>query len=129
MPRPCKRRLIGQLPRSPYFKPSGIPVSELEQVNLGLDECEALRLADMVGLEQEAAAEKMRVSRQTFGNILRRARKKVASCLIQGKALRMEGGIVRLGRGASSGFRCGLCGCGSRRDKAANRPEVQGENK
>jgi len=71
-------------------------VSELEVVVLSLDESEALRLADSEGLEQEEAARGMRVSRQTFGNILRSARRKVTECLVRGKALRIDGGAVNL---------------------------------
>jgi predicted DNA-binding protein (UPF0251 family) len=76
-----------------YFKPRAIPLSELEELVLTIDELEALRLADLEGLYQEAAAEKMQVSRQTFGNIIKAARKKVADALVSGKAIRIEGGV------------------------------------
>lgn len=62
---------------------------ELEEIALTLDEIEAIRLADIEDLYQADAAEKMGVSRQTFGNIIARAHKKVASALLQGKALRI----------------------------------------
>jgi predicted DNA-binding protein (UPF0251 family)/predicted Fe-Mo cluster-binding NifX family protein len=68
----------------------------LEEVSLALDELEALRLADLTALHHEPAAEQMGVSRATFGRILERARRKVADALINGKALRMEGGPVLL---------------------------------
>jgi len=67
----------------------------LKEVNLTLDELEALRLADFDGLYQEEAAAKMNVSRQTFGNIIKSAHKKIAGALLQGKALKIEGGFVR----------------------------------
>lgn len=63
----------------------------LEEVSLSPDEVEAMRLADLQGLYQEQAAEKMKVSRQTFGRIIESARKKVAEALVQGKALKIEG--------------------------------------
>jgi predicted DNA-binding protein (UPF0251 family) len=66
----------------------------LEEVVLTLDEFEALRLADMEGMYQEQAAGKMNVSRPTFSRIVEQARRKVATALIQGKALRLEGGAV-----------------------------------
>jgi uncharacterized protein len=67
----------------------------LEEVNLTLDELEAVRLADWDGLYQEDAAKKMDISRQTFGNIINSAHKKIADVLLNAKALKIEGGIVR----------------------------------
>jgi predicted DNA-binding protein (UPF0251 family) len=64
-------------------------MAELEEIGLEADELEALRLADLEELYQNDAAEKMGVSRQTFGNILKRARKKIVDALIGGKAIRM----------------------------------------
>jgi len=68
-----------------------------------LDELEALRLADLEGLYQEEAAERMGVSRATFGRIVEAARRKTAQALVGGRALRIEGGAVSLepGRGRS----------------------------
>ncbi len=60
-----------------------------------LDELEALRLADLDGLYQATAAARMGVSRQTFGNIVERARRKVADVLVHSKALKIEGGHVQ----------------------------------
>ncbi len=59
---------------------------------LNVEELEAIRLADLEGLYQEDAAERMEVSRQTFQRILKSARKKVASFLVNGTALEIEGG-------------------------------------
>ena len=94
MPRPCCLRHVGQTPNAQYFKPAGIPIRLLEEVVLGLDELEALRLADLNGLYQEQAAEQMKISRPTFSRIVEQARRKVADALIHGKALRLEGGAV-----------------------------------
>ena len=66
----------------------------LEEVNLTLDELEAIRLADLGGLYQEDAAKKMNVSRQTFGNIINSAHKKIADALLNAKALKIEGGNI-----------------------------------
>jgi len=78
------------------FKPAGTPSSELEVVVLTVDELEALRLADLEGLYQESAAARMNVSRQTFGRIIQSARSKVASVLVDVKALRIEGGTFEM---------------------------------
>jgi len=76
------------------FKPSGVPARELEEVTLGLDGAEAIRLADLEGLYQDAAALRMGVSRQTFGRIVEAARHAVADAIINGKRLRIEGGQI-----------------------------------
>lgn len=89
MPRPFKCRKVGFSPSVTYFKPRGIPLTELEEVRLELDEIEALRLADLESLYQTEAAERMGVSRQTFANIVGRARQKVADALIHGKAMQI----------------------------------------
>lgn len=93
MPRPEKIRKIRCSPASYYFKPKDIPMSELEEINLGSDELEAIRLADMDELFQENAAEKMNISRSTFGRILMRAHKKIAEAIIYGKAIRISENI------------------------------------
>jgi predicted DNA-binding protein (UPF0251 family)/predicted Fe-Mo cluster-binding NifX family protein len=78
------------------MKPQGVPASSLGEVVLGFDEAEALRLADLEGLYHEAAARSMGVSRQTFGRIIEIARRKVADAILNGRALRIEGGEINL---------------------------------
>lgn len=94
MVRPCKCRNISSNPGVVYFKPRGIPLCSLRETCLSLDEFEAIRLADLGGLYQEEAAKLMNISRQTFGNIINSAHKKVADALINGKALKIKGEIV-----------------------------------
>jgi uncharacterized protein len=94
MPRPkCQRNICG-IPDKNYFKPRGIPTVDLEEIVLNLDEFEAIRLADYEQLYQEDAAAKMNISRQTFGRIIESAHKKIADVLLNGKALKIEGGAV-----------------------------------
>jgi len=104
-PRNCRR--VGLMPGSDYFKPRGIPLSMLEEVILTVDEFEAIRLADLDGLYQEQAAEKMKVSRPTFGRIIEAAHKKMADALVKGKALKIEGGEFEMA--AMRKFRCYGC--------------------
>ena len=94
MPRPIKARHVRCKPEANYFKPRGIPVVDLVEVVLLQDELEAIRLADLDEQYQQEAAENMNVSRQTFGNIIRSAHHKIADALVNGKALRIEGGVV-----------------------------------
>ncbi len=87
---------------------------ELDEEILGLDEMEAIRLADSEGLYQADAAEKMGVSRQTFGNILKTAHRKIAEALIKGKAIKLERGEAPIaqhgeqGKGQGKGQGCGM---------------------
>lgn len=92
MPRPRKCRRITGEPRVTYFKPQGVPMRELDEVYLPYEGHEALRLADLEGLNQEEAARRMHISRHTFGRILAEARRSVAEALIHGLALRIQGG-------------------------------------
>lgn len=96
MPRTPKSRKVRGHPAVAVFKPAGVPKSGLDEIVLTLDEFETIRLADYEGLYQDDAAALMDVSRQTLGNILIEAHRKIADCLVNGKALRIEGGAVDL---------------------------------
>jgi predicted DNA-binding protein (UPF0251 family)/predicted Fe-Mo cluster-binding NifX family protein len=87
MPRPRKCRRIEGCPKASFFKPQGIPLRELTEVYLTMDGFEALRLSDYEGLGMEEGAERMHVSRHTFGRILGDARRVVAKALVEGLAL------------------------------------------
>ena len=103
MSRPFKYRRVAFMPDVTYFKPAGIPLRSLEEVRLTFEEAEALRLKELEELEQEQGAEKMNVSRQTFQRILASARKKIVDALLNGKAIRIEGGNFEI---AHHRFRC-----------------------
>ena len=90
MARPKKGRFVCCTPGAYYFKPRGIPICRLEEESLSLDELEALRLADGEGFYHNQGALRMKISRATFGRILREARCKVASAILQGKSLRID---------------------------------------
>ena len=108
MARPTKPRFVTGEPCVDFFKPRGIPLRELEEERLSVEELEALKLADIECLYQEDAAERMEVSRPTFQRVLKSARGKVARCLVEGKALGIEGGnYVLAGEGKT--FECLSC--------------------
>ena len=65
----------------------------MEEIQLKVDEFEAIRLADFLSMSQEDAAEKMGISRATFGRIHESGRKKIAECLVDGKELSIDGGV------------------------------------
>lgn len=102
--RPCCKR-VSELPGVRYFKPQGIPLSELLEVTLEVHELEALRLVHAEGLYQQGGAERMGVSRASFGRILESAHQKVTEALVDGCALRIEGGDYHVG----PGDRCPRC--------------------
>lgn len=88
--RPRMGRRVDLSLNADLFKPAGIPAMELELVSLTLPETEAIRLSDLEGLEQEAAAKKMGVSRRTFARELGSARKKIADAIINGKSISIK---------------------------------------
>lgn len=91
--RPVKVRRVGLLPGTLHFSPRGKP-GRPDEVELGLDQWEALRVADWLGLSQEDGAQMMGISRASFGRILRVGRKKVADALVHGKMIRIKKGKV-----------------------------------
>ena len=97
-------RRVNFLPQVTYFKPAGVPLSHLQEARLSIEEAEAIRLKDLEGLEQDDCAQRMRVSRTTFARILLLARQKMADALLNGKAIRIEGGNYEM---AVRRFRCG----------------------
>lgn len=94
MPRPKCCRNIGLMPENTCFKPEGVKASSCDEVQLTLDEFEAVRLAHYEGMYQEQAAAMMNVSRPTFGRIIESAQQKIADFLVNGKALKITGGDI-----------------------------------
>ncbi len=92
MPRPHKHRCINAQPLSVVYKPAGIPARQLEWVTLHLDEFETIRLLDHIGLDQEKTALEMGISRPTVTRIYASARQKIATAIVQGQAICIEGG-------------------------------------
>ena len=107
MPRPTKFRNVGFFPENTYFIPLGKPKCEIEEIVLKLEELEAMRLKDIKELSQEECAERMKISRQTFQNIIDSARKKTAQALTEGKAINISGGNYTT---AYCKFKCDNCG-------------------
>lgn len=94
MPRPKNNRSVHEPPVFTEFKPMGVRGVSFGQVSLSLDEFEALRLADKIGLSHEEASEEMEISRSTFSRLIDKARQKMADFIINGKTLTIEGGNV-----------------------------------
>ncbi|MFH1284478.1 MAG: DUF134 domain-containing protein [Candidatus Peregrinibacteria bacterium] len=92
MPRPRRIRFIGRMPQAVYFKPAGIKMRQLNEVILSIEEFEAIRLKDFKNLSQKDSAKRMGISQPTFHRLIFVARKKAADAIINGKALKIEGG-------------------------------------
>jgi predicted DNA-binding protein (UPF0251 family) len=90
MARPKKHRKIDCNPYAYYYKPRGIPLDKLQKIGIDKDEIEAMRLADYLCLKHEEAAEKMQISRATFGRIVNSARRKIIDSILHGKAIEIN---------------------------------------
>lgn len=117
MVRPRLFRRVGFQPYVTYFKPAGVRLVGLVETVITVDEFEALRLKDFLGIEQEEAAKKMNISQPTFHRLLSSARKKVADAVVNGKAIRIEGGSYKMvqqpmqsgfGKGRGTGMGAGM---------------------
>jgi uncharacterized protein len=96
MPRPIRCRRVRFKPNVNYFKPAGVMMRQLDEVVLGVEEYESVRLKDLEGIDQEKASKKMNISQPTFHRLVLIARKKIADALVNGKAIRIEGGNYKL---------------------------------
>jgi predicted DNA-binding protein (UPF0251 family) len=89
--RPKKYRIVRLDPRISQFSPRGKP-GRPDEVELKIEEFEAIRLVDFTGLSQKETAKSMHVSQPTLNRILKRARKTVADALVGGKIIKIQGG-------------------------------------
>lgn len=123
MSRPRKIKIINFEPNVTYFKPRSVPLNQLEEVELTLDELESLRLSSLKKISQADAASQMQIHQSTFQRTLVRAREKVTDALVNGKAIKIHGGEYTmpggdgtgptgLGRGRGRGFGRGLQNAG-----------------
>lgn len=107
MSRSRKEKMVHSPPLHTSFKPRGVMRNALQKVTLGLDEYEAIRLADYLGMDHAEAALEMEISRSTFSRLIEKARKKMAQFIIEGKELNIDGGNIHF-RGNI--IRCQDCG-------------------
>lgn len=86
------KRRVSCLPKATYYKPRKVSLCDLEIINLSIGELEAIRLCDLIHVDQNEAADMMGISRKTFWNDLQKARQKVTDALVNGKAIEISGG-------------------------------------
>ncbi len=106
MSRPEKNKIVKCPPAYNEFKPLGVPRRMLKPLTLSIAEYEAIRLGDYEGLDQVEAAKGMEISRPTFTRLVKKARRKVAEMIIEGKALVIEGGNIHF---KNNLIRCNDC--------------------
>lgn len=104
MVRPKRIRRIFFQPNVTYFKPVGIPMVNLKENVLSFDELEAIRLIDFEKMEQHKAGEKMKISQSTLSRLLRAGRKKLADAIINGYAIKIQGGNFKMMQTKGRGF-------------------------
>jgi len=110
MSRPRRARRISFQPDVTYFKPMGVPMVHLKEITLSFDELEAIRLIDSEELDQTQSAKKMKISQSTLSRLLKEGRKKLADAIIQGNAIKIQGGNFKMvqptgrGRGFGNGI-------------------------
>ncbi|HHV64949.1 MAG TPA: DUF134 domain-containing protein [Peptococcaceae bacterium] len=108
MPRPIKRKLVCGPPVYNLYAPVTNTNSQ-DLVVMSIEEFEAIRLIDYEGLDQEHCAERMEVARSTVQRLYNEARRKIAESLVQGKALKIEGGCYSVCSGDFEVKKCGHC--------------------
>jgi len=89
--RPKKYRIVRLDPKISQFSPRGKP-GRPNEIDLSMDQFEAIRLADFIGLPQKEAAKSMHISQQTFSRILKKAHKDLANALTNGDTIKIQGG-------------------------------------
>ena len=94
--RPKKVRYIQLMPKVTLFSPRGKP-GRPDEILLNIDQFEALKLADYQGFDQTQGAIVMKISRASFGRVLRKARKNVADALVNGKIIKIGVGDTQIG--------------------------------
>jgi uncharacterized protein len=107
MSRPQKERMVHQPPLFTDFKPIGVRIDFLKKTSLSLDEYEAFRLADFIGLSHDDASNEMDISRSTFTRLIEKARKKIAQLIINGHVLNIDGGNIHFRKNI---IKCNSCG-------------------
>lgn len=116
--RPRKNRNVCGLPENNRFGPLGMDGNVNEFVVITIDQYETIRLIDLEGLTQEECSDQMHIARTTVQRIYSDARKIIAESLVEGKALKIEGGDYQLCNG--KGRFCGRGKCNRGRYNSNN---------
>ena len=91
-----KVRYIQKMPSIAIFSPRG-RAGRPDEIELKVDQFEAIKLTDFQGYDQTEGAQAMGISRPSFGRILREGRKIIANALVNGKIIKIRIGDVQVG--------------------------------
>lgn len=119
MARPRKLRRVCFLPEKDEYGPINTQIKNKEIIIMTVDEYETIRLIDLEGMTQEQCADKMNVARTTVQRIYNDSRKKIATSLVNGQVLKIEGGDFKLCSEGGPNYGCGRC---KRMRKGKNEP-------
>jgi predicted DNA-binding protein (UPF0251 family) len=86
---------VSRLPLTDHFLPAPLGAAQVGEIILTVEEYEALRLKDLMQMDQRDAALKMGISQATFHRLVTGARRKVADAIVGGKAIRIYGGSYK----------------------------------
>ncbi|NOR84721.1 DUF134 domain-containing protein [archaeon] len=103
MVRPRKNRIVESEPKVTYFKPQAVPLSQLQEVILTVDELETIRLSDLTGMNQTHSAHRMGFHQSTFQRTLASARQKISDAIVNGKSIKIQGGAYIMPGGDTTG--------------------------
>ncbi|MBP2625643.1 MAG: hypothetical protein H6Q68_354 [Firmicutes bacterium] len=109
MVRPHKERRVEKLPLLTHYKLVGVPLHEVDEMILSIEEMEATRLANIEHLDQASSAASMEISRPTFHRIVNMTHQKIATALWHGQALRVDGGRIRIAHQCQTDLRHCFC--------------------
>lgn len=96
MVRPRRHRWVRRMPDVDYFKPRAVGLRDIGEIELRMEEYEAVRLKDYEKLDQTTAAKRMRISQPTFHRLYIEAREKIAKAIVEGLAIKIQGGIYKM---------------------------------
>ena len=108
MPRPVKNRKVCHFPPIVEFRPHNTEKA-LESVIMCVEEYETIRLIDKDGFSQEQCSAYMQIARTTVQRIYDLARQKIATALVEGRPLRIEGGDYEICDGQRTDCGHGAC--------------------
>ena len=98
MGRNKKDKIILKNPKYTYYKPPGIGLRDLNEQIISIEEFEAMRLKDFENKDQTTCAQIMEIHQSTFQRLLVKARKKLIGAIIEGSAIKIEGGNFKLNK-------------------------------
>lgn len=90
MPRKRFRRKVRYKFKDTYYKPRGVPLNQLKEIEITAEELEVLRLKFIEKLHQIQAAEKLGISQSQYQRDYYNVLTKITKALINGWAIKIK---------------------------------------